>query len=30
MTDYNGKVPDEFNKLIKLPGVGPKIAILSL
>lgn len=27
---YNGKVPDDFNELLKLPGVGRKSANLSM
>ena len=26
--EYDGKVPDDFNKLLKLPGVGRKSANL--
>jgi endonuclease-3 len=30
ITDYNGKVPDKINELLKLPGVGRKTANLVL
>jgi len=26
--DYNGKMPEKYEEILKLPGVGPKIAIL--
>ena len=27
-TDYNGKMPETFEEILKLPGVGPKMGIL--
>ncbi|MEN3044825.1 MAG: endonuclease III [Candidatus Hydrothermales bacterium] len=30
LEDYSGKIPGEFNELIKLPGVGRKVANLVL